>query len=340
MAKPATRQNASNTKARTASTFKPTQAVPKLNFGIRIRAWWEGYDATALQAHLIAKVEASKSIEANTNIVVQTEMTAEVDVWNESRVEVAQMVWGREYCGPGGPDYIIAMSKLLALTPEMSMVDLAAGLGGPARVLAEHFGVWVSGYEMSQALVDAGNALSLMAGKAKKAALSILNINLEQPFDRRFDRALANGFLTRVENKSAMLKKIVQAMKPESMILINDFFARDTHVLSHPDMEKWLSKESQPLYFSTSDQTTEMLEALGLEIRVNETISQEYISLVTNAWRNADKLVAQVTGTDSSAAQTKQLFNEAELWAKRLELLKSKHIEVRRIVAIKKIGVA
>lgn len=346
MAKPVTKQTASVSAARLVKTtavpprVKVSAATKQtIAFGIRLKAWWEGYDAAALQTYLTTKFDtANTSAVLEESLVPAREIASLPDSWDKGRIEIAQLIWGKEYCGPGGPDHIIAISKLLTLNPEMSMVDLAAGLGGAARVLAEHFGVWVSGYETSQALVDSGNALSLMAGKTKKAAMARLDIHAAQPFDRRFDRALANGFLSRLEDKPAMLKKIDQALKPEGMLLINDFFARDEHVLSHPDMAQWLSKETSPLYFSTLNHMTEALEALGLHIRVNEQTSGEYVKLVTDAWRNAEGLVANLMADDTSAVKTKLLMREAELWAKRLELIKSKQIEVRRILAVKTIA--
>ena len=88
-----------------------------------------------------------------------------VDLWDAKRVNISQYIWGEGYCGPGGPEHIVSMSKLLALSPKMSMMCLGAGLGGPTRTLADKFGVWVSGYEESEHLVEAGNELSIKGSK-------------------------------------------------------------------------------------------------------------------------------------------------------------------------------
>ena len=100
MAKPATRQSASSAKSRTANVSKPTQAVAPLGFGIRFKAWWEGYDAAALQAHLIARLDAAKSIDLQTNNAVQPETLVAADSWDAIRVEVTNdlgsgILWSR-----------------------------------------------------------------------------------------------------------------------------------------------------------------------------------------------------------------------------------------------------
>ena len=49
----------------------------------------------------------------------------------------------------------------------MSILDLGAGLGGPARTLVEKLGLWITGREISAELARAEIDLSIAAGMAK-----------------------------------------------------------------------------------------------------------------------------------------------------------------------------
>ena len=169
------------------------QKSEKIPLKLRLKAWWNGYDVNDMKARL-NKGDAD-DVSANSDTSSESPEAPEavpapkaameeakdrlsgnlaVLPWDETRMEVSQLVWGQGYCGPGGPEHIKAMSKLLAMTPEMSAAVIGAGLGGPCRVMAEEFGVWITGYEESPELAKKGMSLSTMAGLGKKAEISCL----------------------------------------------------------------------------------------------------------------------------------------------------------------------
>ena len=208
-------------------------ANPRLTLKTRLKAWWEGYDPEDLGARLHGDAEAedepdsppAEEAPAEDEDALVPDADLPDDPWNKEKIEIAQYIWGDGYCGPGGPEQIIAMSKLLALSPEMSMVEIGAGLGGPARTLVEEFGVWMTGYERSERLVIAGNVLSKMAGMAKKAILEPYDPESPEPFDRKFDRAFAKEALFTIDNKDQILANIYESLKPDCLFLITDYVA-------------------------------------------------------------------------------------------------------------------
>jgi hypothetical protein len=259
-----------------------------------------------------------------------------VDQWNAARIDVAQLIWGRGFCGPGGPEHVIAQSKLLALTPELSMMHLGAGLGGPARTLAEHFGVWMTGYELSASLVASGNELSTMAGMIKKAPLVLLNPVADQPFERRYDRALADMFFSSFEDKAALITKAEAALKPEGLILATDYVLADDAAAVSDAFRTWRDNEPKRLHISTAEDLEGYFAQAGFSIRVNEDMSADYMALITNAWAGADRAVAELMQTPGQGHMAKVLLREAELWNRRVAMLKSGVLQYRRILASKK----
>jgi SAM-dependent methyltransferase len=315
---------------------KAASAKPQATFGVKLHAWWQGYDADEyikrLPSNAPVAAEAPKDVPKSKPSL---DDSLAFDPWSAERVDVAQLIWGKSFCGPGGPDYIISMSKLLALTPEMSIADLGAGLGGPARVLAEHFGVWVTGFETSNYLVTAGNEMSYMSGMARKAPIRQLDLTAAEPFERRYDRIYGHGFLTKLHALNDMTSKLSAALKSDGLALFTDYFVRDKKCLTDPDVIEWLAVEPHTLHLHVADAVQKQFDANKLLVRVNESITDSYSKLVTAGWKEADQVVAALAQDAEASHLLPVLLREAELWSRRLKIFASGKIEVRRILAAK-----
>lgn len=329
-----------------AAASKKPAAVGKtaIPFGLKLKAWWEGYDAEALAERLAQSAGEAKPAKASAPparkepvLPTPTEAYAEVHTaWDKDRVSMAQLVWGEGYCGPGGAEHIVAMSKLLALSPEMSMMHVGAGVGGPARTLAQEFGVWVTGFEESYALIDSGNELSTMAGLAKKAEMTFLNMNKDQPFGRKFDRALATNFFIYHEDKQDCIAKVAAALKPEALFLITETFLADDALVSTDGYRDWRNSEPRRPSPSERGDMVRLLEAADFTVRVDDDLTAEYIAMVAKAWSRADKVVADVMGDASTAHLAKVVLREAEVWSRRLSMMRSGRLTYRRMLAVKR----
>jgi len=332
-------------------------AAQKIPVRTRLKAWWEGYDAQELHAYERAlhagedAVKPTPKAEKKPETLIDKAMNERaardpdaagddealpVDPWDPSRVDIAKYIWGEGFCGPGGPDHIVAMSKLLALSPELSMVDLGAGLGGPARTLATEFGVWMNCYERSQTLVDAGNELSTMAGLAKKVPLSVFNPEAEFELERKFDRALCHEFLFTIEHKLEFLSTVEASLKPEGLMLITDYVLAEESVVASDDYKDWKAKEHRRLHLATQEEMGELIAKAGLALRVNEDRTQEFLALITNAWRGVDKVVAQMMADPEQKKHVNTLLKEAEFWNRRAHMLATGKLKYCRFLAAKR----
>lgn len=327
-----------------AASVPSKRSIP---FSIRLKAWWEGYDPEHLMPEMDSapthqtKPDRQDTMPDDMDAALQetplqgVEATS-IDPWDDHRIDIAQLIWGRGYCGPGGPEYIIAMSKLLAMTPELSMLHLGAGLGGPSRTLAEHFGVWVTGLEPSKSLAQAGNHLSTMAGMTKKAPVQQLDLALENPLIRRYDRVLVDGYLAQRPNKADAMTMIDAALKPEGLVLITDYFLADDGSVANADYRDWLQGEPRQLNLVTAPEFVEATTKAGLGVRVNEDRTEEHIDLIRKAWAGADKIVADLLQQPGQEHLSKIVLKEAELWSKRAKVLTGGQLQFRRILAAKK----
>lgn len=319
-----------------------TQDTVKIPLGLKLTAWWEGYDSDEIAVRLAERAAADGTSDNATPTGRKPTETLDaalpVDPWDEETIEIAQYVWGDGFCGPGGPEYIVGLSKLLALSPEMSMTQLGAGLGGPARTLVDRFGVWVTGYEESEQLVAAGNKLSKIAGMEKKAVISYYNPEEHDEFDRQFDRVFSKEALFTIKNKSGMVRAVEEKLKPGGLVLITDYVVADDSVYAKDTYKQWRVGEPCDPSPSTADELKKHIKDVKLQVRVSEDITDEYVKLINQAWAGADKVAAKLVSQENGTALIQTLMREAEFWARRKKMLESGDLRLWRIVANKKAG--
>lgn len=306
---------------------------------MRLKAWWEGYDTDDIKKRIKERapdeiVESAPQKEAPTE-----DISAEnLDPWDAATVDIAQYIWGKGFCGPGGPDYIVSLSKLLALSPEMSMLQVGAGLGGPARVLVDRFGVWITGFEESPMLVDKGRKLSKMAGLEKKARLEEYEAEGFEGFDRKYDRALSKEALFTIEDKANMVAKIEEKLKPGGLFLMTEYVIGSDAVLGKDKYKEWVVGERRHPFPILSDELVDILKKNHLQVRVSEDISMQYVEMINKAWAGADEVAAKLAKREDGTMMIQTLMREAEFWTRRKKLLESGDLKLWRIVANKKSG--
>lgn len=310
-----------------------------VGLSLRLKAWWEGYDPEDIKKRL-QELEPEDYVEPESE---QQEApkpitTDNIDPWDEKTIDIAQYVWGKGFCGPGGPDYIISLSKLLALSPEMSMLQIGAGLGGPARVLVDRFGVWVTGYEESQLMVEKGRKLSKMAGLDKKAVLEHYSPEDFEGFARKYDRAISKEALFTIEDKAGMIAKIEDKLKPGGLFLLTEYVIDSDAVPARDRYKEWAVGERSHPFPVLTDELIKMLKDHHMQVRVSEDISRQYIEMITKAWAGADEVAAKLAQREDGTAMIQTLMREAEFWTRRKKLLETGDLKLWRIVANKKSG--
>lgn len=318
---------------------------------LRFKAWWEGYDLNDVKERIrmLREGEAAGSAAPSAkNSFTTRRQTASDQIpltqedqqntlsWDKLRMEMSQLIWGDGYCGPGGRDHIETMSKLLTMNSEMSALVVGAGLGGPSRVLAEEFGVWITGYEISPELAERGMQMSIDAGLSAKAVIQHLDPEKKNPFDRRYDRAFSKEALYSFPDKQKILQDVFNTLKNDALFLITDYTLSDKSALENHDVQKWLKQEASPPYPVPTKQMQSELEKAGFALRVNEDISDHYIKLIESSWSKAQIISQQLAtkGPEGTEA-VKTLMVEAEHWALRAKLLKEGLIHVWRFLAYK-----
>jgi hypothetical protein len=318
----------------------PRNAAPKLSLKWKFKAWWDGYESAEMEEKLNRLRQTSLQKLTADNNKKKEKTASSASIWNTSRINVAQLIWGDGFCGPGGREYVIHMSKLLALQPSQSAIVIGAGLGGPSRVLAEEFGVWINAYESSSELAARGMQLTTDQGLEKKSPILHKNLNQVTEFDRQFDRAYSKDTFFTIENKTNLLRILYLHLKENGLFLLTDYVVKDSQSFHHPDIKEWLKNEPLPPFPVTQNSMERHFEDSGFNVRVSEDITENYIQIISDAWSGANITNNGLSQMDEDSpeekkAQMQSLLQEAELWHRRTKALRSGELKICRYLTHK-----
>jgi SAM-dependent methyltransferase len=102
----------------------------------------------------------------------------------------------------------------LDLTPEMHVLDVGSGIGGPARYMVATFGCRVTGIDLTEEFVAAARELTERCGLAGRVAFEHGNA-LAMPFaDASFDAASCQYVAMNIADKTGLLREIRRVLKP------------------------------------------------------------------------------------------------------------------------------
>lgn len=320
-----------------AAPAAPKAAAPASSDGytqlwVRMQAWWEGVDVDVVRRR---NSKDAKPIDRLTIEVANVDPYNDPNIhWNDARVEVVQMAWGKGHSLPGGDQYVLGLVKPLLLKPEHTVIDLNAGLGGGPRILAKKFNLWLEAHERDQDLSDIGNDLSIDLNQDGQAPIVQADPNAMDLKEDKYDAILARELFFSLTDKKAAFENIATALKSNASILFTDFVLANRN-REDDTLADWRAAEPFKPTPSTMEEYRELLADLKYEVRVFEDITDEYIEIIESGWRNL--LVAAKDGK-LATAMVDMLMDEGKLWQARVNAMKSGRLKLIRCHAMMRKG--
>jgi hypothetical protein len=259
-----------------------------------------------------------------------------VSPWTAERLALAQELWGEGFLSPGGSAEVLRYTAPFGLTEAMSLLLLGVGAGGPPRVLASEFGVWVAACDSDAALLAEAADRIRHAGMAVAKRITVEPWNPAAPrFRRRAFHHIVAFEALRDAVPRAVLAALGQAIKPAGQLVLQELVADAPLDPADPTVAAWCRLEHRSPDLPTEAVISETLERLGFDINLAEDQSSRHVGLAVQGWKG---LLQGLHGVRPPRAHAAAMIDEAERWTRRIGLLHAGRIRMLRWHAIASIA--
>jgi sarcosine/dimethylglycine N-methyltransferase len=180
---------------------------------------------------------------------------------NPDVIEIDDLAGIDEFHALGRPA-TMALAELAAISPGTEVVDVGAGLGGPARFLAARFGAQVTAVEPTERFRAACAELNRRTGLGE-AIRTVGGSATELPLgDASMDVAWMQAVAISILDKRAMANELRRVLRPGGRLAFFDSYARGGGDLYFP--LPW-ADGPEASFVVSGDELSSIFEAAGFE---------------------------------------------------------------------------
>jgi sarcosine/dimethylglycine N-methyltransferase len=173
----------------------------------------------------------------------------------------------------GGTAAVDRLAERCAVDASARVLDVCAGLGGPARYLAARYGCRVAGVDLTFSRCAGARRLTELVGLADRVAFAQGDA-VRLPFaDGAFDACVSQEAFLHVADKAALLAEARRVLRPGGRLAFTDWVARPP--LTPADRDR-LVDEHAATGVVGADQYVLALTAAGLDLLGVEDLSAEW----------------------------------------------------------------
>lgn len=158
----------------------------------------------------------------------------------------------------------LALAELAQIAEGDRVLDVGAGIGGPARLLADRFGAQVTALDPTERFCAADEMLCRATGLADRVSV-VRGDALALPFeDASFDVAWTQHVAMSIEDKAGMYAEMRRVLAPGGRVAIFDVVAGPGGPIHFP--VPW-ADGPEASFLVSPDELLELLRGAGLEVR-------------------------------------------------------------------------
>ena len=261
-----------------------------------------------------------------------TAAAAPESAWTPQRIEVADRLWGEGCLWPGGTDEVVRVAVPFGLSAASSLLYLGAGTVGPTLRLAGELGVWVFACESDPLLAAIAGKRVMRAGVALAKRATVQSWDPAMPMFRTaaFHHALSIEAL-RGPRPQDIVVALCGAVRPGGQVALVETVAPQPLHWQDPAVIGWCRLERRAPPLPGTDWVTKPLAQCGFDIRVAEDVTARHVRLAVSGWK---RLVREMKVERPPPRRAAATVAEAELWLRRIHLLRAGQLRVMRWLAV------
>ncbi|MER5432255.1 class I SAM-dependent methyltransferase [Streptomyces sp. NPDC002588] len=181
----------------------------------------------------------------------------------------------------GGHAATRQLAEHLELRAGLRVLDVGSGLGGPARHLARHAGVDVTGVDLTEEYVDVARRLTDRVGLADRARFQQGDVTA-LPFPQAsFDRAWMLHVGMNIEDKARLFTEINRVLTDDGLFIVYDvMLLGDPTLVSYP--LPWASQPEHS-FLARPREYRSLLSKAGFEIVAEHDHRSQTVPLLRDA---------------------------------------------------------
>ena len=256
--------------------------------------------------------------------------------WSLRRLALTHRLWGEGFILPGGSEEVLRLAAPLGLSAASSLLLLGCGAGGPARAVATLLGAWVAGFEADAALAAEATAVCARAGLGKRVRIDTWDPAAPDFPAHSCHHVLAFDPFQRLA-APPLLDALAPALRPGGQITLLAAVAEDGFDPAEEDAHTWLRLEAARAPPPRREAVARALADRRFDVRVTEDLSAAHMRQAVQAWRSLVRALREAADRPDPA-QAALLVREAELWLRRVRLMRAGRLRWVRWHAIARPG--
>ena len=179
-----------------------------------------------------------------------------------------------------------ALAREIGLAPDMHVLDVGAGIGGPARYFAEAHRCRVTGIDLTEEFVQVAAELTRRCGLGDLVSFGHGSA-LDLPFSAAaFDAATLIHVGMNIPDKARLFQNVRRVLKPGALFGVYEVMRASEGALPYP--MPW-AETSETSFVETPDTYRRLLGAAGFKIEREENRRQFVLDLAREMRAKAEK---------------------------------------------------
>jgi phosphoethanolamine N-methyltransferase len=205
-----------------------------------------------------------------------------------------EAIYGRNFISPGGEATTREILGLVAFTPGMRVLDVGCGLGGAAFLMAQIYGAYVHGLDLSLNMLKIANKRCQEADLTHAVTFEHADIlGYDRP--EAYDLAHSRDVFLHIHDKVRLFMNIRRCLRPGGRVLFTDYLCRAGP--KSAAFEAYIRSRHYDL--CPLDEYRLLLEQAGFEVLLAQDRTAEFIAILE---RELEQLAASRLGAREQAA--------------------------------------
>lgn len=200
----------------------------------------------------------------------------------------------------GGEAVVHELARAAGIRPGDRVADVCAGMAGPARLIAEHFGAEVIGLDYNWSRCQGAAQLNGMVGMADRVKMVRCDAQKLPLADSVLDAAISQEALLHIPDKEAVLEGMFRALRPGGRFAFTDLVALSS--LTSSDRQRLANDGIQMVDIRSAAQYRSIAKAAGFVIEAAIDLSADWKTILTERlemYRNLQSATERVHGAEA-----------------------------------------